>query len=605
MKRAGVFLRTLPRLGVANLARVLYYRLGVRAGLNPVRRLSASVARGPFFRSESSVRRGEGGVRFRAFGWYSVEISPGGFDWHANVLTGRRVEGGERPWWEIPDFGTGAGDIKAVWEASRFGWVVQLADEAASGSPEAVPRLNRLIDDWCAENPPYLGPNWKCGQETSIRVLHLAVAARMLGQELGPEGPLLDLIRTHCRRIVPTMMYAVAQDNNHGTSEAAALFVGGAWLAKVLGDAEGARWMRMGRRWLENRARRLISPDGSFSQYSVNYHRLMLDTFSIVEVWRRALGLREFSAGLRERVGTAARWLHAFVEPQSGDTPNIGANDGAWLMALASAEYRDFRPSVALAGALFLGEVGPDGPAARALMDRLGVERPDARLPEPRSGLFEHGGYAVLRRGGAAVFVRYPRYRFRPGHADALHVDFWLGGVNWLRDGGTYSYADPDCLSYFSGTASHNTVQFDDVDQMPRLGRFLFGDWLRAFGVSRVAEEGEAVCFSAGYRNREGHTHQRAVALSRGCLRILDDVAGFRKEAVLRWRLAPGAWEWDGGTLRGAGVRIRVVSHGPPLSVRLEKGWESRFYLRKDEVPVLEARISSGGRIETIVEWSA
>ena len=44
-------------------------------------------------------------------------------------------------------------------------------------------------------------------------------------------------------------------------------------------------------RYGTNLARRssaqLIGRDGSFSQYSLNYHRLMLDTFCIVEIWRQ------------------------------------------------------------------------------------------------------------------------------------------------------------------------------------------------------------------------------------------------------------------------------------------------------------------------------
>ena len=38
------------------------------------------------------------------------------------------------------------------------------------------------------------------------------------------------------------------------------------------------------------------------------------------------------------------------------------------------------------------------------------------------------------------AMLRYPRFRYRPGHADALHLDLWLGDRNILRDGGTYSY---------------------------------------------------------------------------------------------------------------------------------------------------------------------
>jgi hypothetical protein len=61
-------------------------------------------------------------------------------------------------------------------------------------------------------------------------------------------------------------------------------------------------------------------------------------------------------------------------------------------------------------------------------------------------------------------------FRFRPSQADALHLDFWLAGSNVLRDAGSYSYnTEPEWLNVFPGhNASHNTVQFDDRDQMPR-----------------------------------------------------------------------------------------------------------------------------------------
>ena len=49
------------------------------------------------------------------------------------------------------------------------------------------------------------------------------------------------------------------------------------------------------------------------------------------------------------------------------------------------------------------------------------------------------------------AMLRYPRFRYRPGHADALHLDLWLGDRNILRDGGTYSYnAERKWLNYFS-----------------------------------------------------------------------------------------------------------------------------------------------------------
>ena len=61
-----------------------------------------------------------------------------------------------------------------------------------------------------------------------------------------------------------------------------------------------------------------------------------------------------------------------------------------------------------------------------------------------------------------------------------MHVDLWLGGTNVLRDGGSYSYnISNEITKYYNGVSSHNSIQFDDRDQMPVLGRFLFGSWLK------------------------------------------------------------------------------------------------------------------------------
>src|SRR3546814_20563580 len=92
------------------------------------------------------------------------------------------------------------------------------------------------LEDWCVRNPPYRGPNWKCAQEASIRLLHLATTGLILGQVRETRVPLRALVLTHVRRSAATMSLAVAQANNHATPETAAFFIGGRWL-----DANGRR----------------------------------------------------------------------------------------------------------------------------------------------------------------------------------------------------------------------------------------------------------------------------------------------------------------------------------------------------------------------------
>ena len=615
-------LNTALALGIPNLLRVASYRLGIKLGVSPVRRLRAEVPLGPFFYAFAPTLKAApapavsswqtSALLFSRWSFATSAIPP---DWLANPLTGRRVASAEQEWWRIPDFDAAVGDIKLVWELSRMDWVLAFAQRTRHGDEVALARLNQWLADWCRHNPPYYGPNWKCGQEASIRVMHLAMAALILGQIQKPLTGLRDLICAHLRRIAPTVQYAKAQDNNHGTSEAAALFIGGSWLVN-LGVAEADQWQKTGRRLLEDCAARLIGSDGTFSQYSVNYHRVMLDTFCMAEVWRVHTRLPQFCSDWYERSLLATQWLRHIVNSVNGDAPNVGANDGARLLQLANTPYRDFRPTVQLAMALFAKQCAyPDNGAWNDVLRWLEVPIPQTPAPQPHSRVADDGGFVVLRRGAAMAMLRYPRFKFRPSHADVLHVDFWLGGENLLRDAGTFSYnTDANWQRYFGGTAGHNTVQFDDRDQMPRLGRFLFGNWLKASTLEPLREDAQASHFGAGYRDSLGGMHRRKLSLHENHLQIVDHIGGFTRKAVLRWRLPPGDWHLSkthaehsnqGFSLDDRnGLALKVASTVPILRCGIVDGWESRHYLQKTFVPVLEIEVSQRGVLTTDFAWS-
>jgi len=585
--------RALLALGIRNLARVGSYRAQLRFGVHRAQRLrERPMPTGPFFSRTPAPPVAVEGAELTYFGWHRVRLEHG-TAWHTNPFTGRSVLDPRRPWWMIPDFDPDIGDIKTIWEASRLDWAVDLASRA-DHDPTAATRLETWLRDWSASNPAYRGPNWKCGQEASLRVLHLATAALLLDTVHETTASLRDLVALHLERIDPTMSYAVGQDNNHGTSEAAALFVGGSWL-DASGDARGRAWMATGRQWLEERARRLIETDGTFSQYSVTYHRLMLDTYSLAEVWRRTLALPPFSAPVIARLDAATRWLYTITDAESGDAPNIGGNDGAHLLQIGGVAYRDFRPSVQLAMALFGDRAAYAVPDADVYLGAFGIERPLVAADAPRSRLFDDGGYAVLRCDDALAVLRYPRFRFRPAHADPLHVDLFVHGENVLRDGGTYSYnAGEEWLSYFAGIRSHNTIQFDDREPMRRLGRFLWGDWLRTEEIQATVD-GASPAVAAAYRDRAGARHSRSVTLTPGVLRVEDRISGARERAVLRWRLRPGEWRLDGDTVSDGRDALRVTVHHGSVRCVLVAGWESRYYMQKTSLPVLEVEILGGG----------
>lgn len=607
MSRLATKIRTALALGPVNLVRALSYRLGVKLGINPVCRLQASLPQGPFFDLVESPRKdlppaATQHIGLTYFGWKEVYIEaiP---DWHRNPFNGQRVSAPERPWWQIGDFDPRLGDIKTVWEASRFDWVIRFGQAAATGDEVAIDRLNTWLADWCRANPAYHGPNWKCGQEASIRVMHLAITALITGQASSVRKELLDLVEAHLQRIEPTLGYAIAQDNNHGTSEACALYIGGSWLA-AFGRERGRYWQAQGLTWLENRVSHLIEEDGTFSQYSVNYHRMMLDSYAMAECWRLNWQLPPFSNDCTTRLAVATRWLFDLVQVENGDAPNLGHNDGARLLPLTDSDYRDFRPTVQLASTLFCDrDAYGEGDWNLPLM-WLGLQRPDTRMEALDLVHCPQGGYELLRQGRAFVLLNVPIFHFRPAQADALHLDLWYRGENLLRDGGTYSY-NPDVEIDLASTSAQNTIEFDDHDQMPRLGRFLFGDWLKPWHWKPVHEDDSALSCGAAYLDYQGCFHRRQVRLLDGVLKVEDSIGGFTNRAILRWRLAPGNWKLDGNCLSNDQQWLQVNADVPIKRLELTEGVESRYYFDLQPVPVLEVEVNQPGTLNTEYRFSS
>lgn len=614
------------RLGVGNAARVLAYRMLCRSGV--YRRLlpEGRPYVGPFFNlpqqplaspsvptneRQAMIRRADrllaGWLPFFSAGERAIGFPP---DWLCNADNGIRLAP-PRHWSTLNEFTLTAGDVKYLWEPSRFDGLLWLAQAwILSGEARFAEGIERWLASWVAANPFNVGVNWKCGQETAIRLMHTLLVAEWLARFAGAQAlpPLLRFVDEHCRRIRPTVLYALAQDNNHATSEAGALYMAGLWLRSQsslsgrLGKS-AVVWQGFGRRVLAERVAALVMPDGSFAQHSVTYHRLLLDTLALTEEWRRRFADQPFSPSWYERAAQAVAWMAALTDPVSGDAPNLGANDGARLLPLDLADYRDFRPSLAWATRLLADSGQPAGESSTLATWFADVLSPPvARLPAPRR-LFPFGGYVRLGGSRRWALLRLPTYRFRPSHADGLHLDVWSDGANLLRDGGSFSYRppSPQAADYYPGTVSHNTVQFDERDQMPRLGRFLFGEWLElstfAYDEARPDE------VSAGYVDWRGARHRRTVRFQPDRIEVDDEVSGFAREACLRWRLAPTDWHDIPGGVKSV-LACLTVAADVQIDVRQTGGGESRRYGEQSPLPVLEVRARRATVLRTTIQFA-
>ncbi len=510
-------------------------------------------------------------------------------------------------------------DIKFTWEVGRFGWATTLARAyVLSGDEKYARTFWKYTETFLAANPPNRGPHWASAQEVALRLVCLSFTYAVFknSPETMPERATLlaNALADHAARIPPTLVYARAQNNNHLLTEAVGLYTAGTVLPDHL---QAEKWRALGWRWLNDALQTQVTSAGAYVQNSANYHRLMLQA----ALWAAAVASgrgEAFPTDTQTKLAAATRWLLALLDEDSGGVPNLGPNDGAYILPLTTLPFDDYRPVLQAAAQAFLGG-RPFPPGAWDEMNQwLNVQAPAraAALNENTAPIRISGtqSWAYLR---AAVF------QARPGHADQLHLDLWWRGLNVARDAGTYLYnGDSPWDNALAGSGVHNTLTMDGQGQMTRAGRFLWLDWAQAEVMDTgYAESGKlswVVAQHDGY-HKLGLLHRRMVTCEGDQWLVRDQVLPETDEVVdtfqvrLHWLLPDWPWELEHNVLRlrspHGPVTIEVTAKGATnLCFQLVRagellagegpanpvqGWYSPTYAQKQ--PALSLTASGGG----------
>lgn len=532
-------------------------------------------------------------------------------DWFANPFTEQHSSSNSH-WCDIPDFLASQGDIKFIWEPSRFAWMYALVRAYAITPDEKYPNAFwQLVEDWMDSNPPQVGANWKCGQECAFRIMALCFG--LFGFLASPSttneriNQIITMIAVHAERIEKNIGYAVSLKNNHSISEALGLYTVGI-LFPWMENAQ--RWGNLARKILITEGTRQIATDGSFIQNSMNYHRLMLQDY----LWAMRLGEINgdvFPAELLDRLRLATEFIYQMMDLKTGRVPNYGANDGSLILPLNNCDYLDYRPVVqAMSYLLNCERRFEAGPWDEDLVWLFGVEALNGSTKKigQRNAIAHAGGYYTFRGHQSWAMVRCHSYRDRPCHADMLHFDIWHKEINLLRDAGSFQYyCDEPWAHYFESTAAHNTVEIDGKDQMEKGSRFLWLNWTKSkLRHNEHFEDFDADYWEGehyGYRNgRHPVIHRRAIVRIKDCWIIVDDILGSGvHSAILRWHLADISWErmsFDTFSADSSKCKISVnlfPKNDPQIELvygqkEPAEGWESLYYGERTPIPVIKCQ---------------
>lgn len=435
--------------------------------------------------------------------------------WHVNPFTGNgypRVH-----WTAISDDDAEHGDIKDVWEPSRLPFTFVLARAfVVSGDDRYVETWWQAIEDWARHNPPNLGANWRCGQESSLRAVALSFGLSVFGDHPATTGARRQaaerILGATAARVRPTVGYALSQRNNHAISELVCLL--------TLRAGSERRLHRLLIEVLDDQ----FYPDGSYGQQSFTYQRLAVQTLQWLLAVRTDLPPR-----VRMRVvdvlARSRDFLARCSDPVSGWLPNYGPNDGTLLFHLDAAHYRDFRPLLASLGAT----------ASRAVDAEPSLWLADPQVNDRRTDAVEQPStYRTLRGPRSLVLTRIGTGRHRAAHDDQQAVDVWIDGHNVIPDPGTYRYSAPEPWRNALTSAHVHSLPMAIGEQAFTLGRFLTGGMAAAELVHHSEQDGYEVLVA---RRRAGMGWLwRAIVRSADAYAVADVADG--TDAVVRWNVA-------------------------------------------------------------------
>jgi hypothetical protein len=530
------------------------------------------------------------------------------------------------------------GNIKYLWEVNRHLELVTLAQAwRLTGEMRFARACRTLVDSWIGQCPYMKGPNWASSLELALRMVNWSCAWHLLDGDQSVlfqdqdgeafKARWLIAVRQHCHFIAGHLSLH-SSANNHLLGELLGLFIGSTtWPCWP----ESAGWRAQAQRAFEEQALLQNGVDGVNKEQAIWYQHEVADMMLLAGLTARANG-RDFGRAYWERLEAMLEFIASCMDV-GGHVPAFGDSDDAVIVRFSpNPDFRVYQSLLATGSVVFArsdfkhqGRVFDDksrwllGDAAAAKFTALAADASGARLRRR----FEAGGYYVLgsefetlREVRIVVDVGSLGYLAiaAHGHADALSFTLSVSGCPMLIDPGTYAYhTHRRWRDYFRGTAAHNTVRVDHLDQSVSGGAFLWNRHAntRCLSFDLATDREQLVAEHDGYRRlNDPVIHRREIVYEREprVLTVTDQILSASVHHIeILWHFAQECVvTLEGETARATrnGVELRLQW---PVSLQAQlvrgstdpaQGWISDRF--DEKVPadtlVVSGRVQGGWR---------
>jgi len=484
-----------------------------------------------------------------------------------------------------PDWLTSAFPEDVEWriEWSKFYFGLDLAAAFnKKGDPKFLCTWESLVRTWIEQVPVDIDPSDVTGRRIQNWIYAwsgFASAPGFRGFTDGFAEQLLDSLAAQ----VEHLRLNLTAERNHRTLELYALFIAALALPEL--DAQGELLAFS----IEELHRNLLADirgDGVHREHSTHYHMVALRSFVAARINAQLYGL-DFPDGFDQCLERACEFaLH--IHRPDGDIPALSDSDsGSYLDLLKLADTIFLRPDF-----LYVASRGKKGTP-----------------PSEKYVSFSEAGYFTQRSGWGENQTAFADERFLVfdcgpvgdgghGHYDALSVEIAAGGQPLIVDPGRFTYHEDkwNWRHWFKGTAAHNTVCVDGLDQIQyRCGKPK-GPLAEARLVERLSAPNFDLLHGRVTSPSYDAVHSRFIFFIADEYWVIVDQlsAEVHHDYNLRFHLAPEAMNHvaiqkseGNNAVIAPGLALLFESISEP---QIEPGWFSPEYGKKIPAPVVSLR---------------
>ena len=402
-------------------------------------------------------------------------------------------------------------DVKYVWEFNRHQFLMYLGFAYYYTEDEKYTKeFKDLILDWIKKNPTLYGINWYSGLEISIRLISWIFTLYFFrnSKEINNDIFFKEAFKSMFQHVYYLKYFYAPRSLNHTIGELFGLYL----FSKTFINLKPIK--KWERRYSKKFKRQIIlqtRPDGTNIEQSVNYHRFVLEFFSLFYI----LNPKSLKRKERDLIEKMFDYLLYIIKP-NGTFPLIGDFDDGKVLLLTTNKENSFIDLINLGSIMFLREdlnflSKRLFPSSILLFGSKGYEiynNLDKIEPNNILKYFKNSGYIVIRNNWSKdsnyLFVDFGEFGAQfSGHSHSSITNFIYSykGKNIINDSGTYSYNKSWTeRNLFRSSKAHNVLVINNKNQAKIKSWFSWEDKPKLKRIININDVVELTCRHNGYK---------------------------------------------------------------------------------------------------------